>query len=125
MTVEQTLFTTLSTDANVSALISNSSSPETYRIFPEVAPDEVTKPFIVYSLISAIKPQTFSGRSVLENTRMQIDCYSTSYAQSRALSALVLTAVDENMAVGTNQAISFYEQETQLYRISLDISLWE
>lgn len=125
MTIEQSLFTALSDSASVAALIGNGDSPTTVRLYPEVAPDEVTRPYAVYSVISAVKPMTFSGRSTLENARIQIDCYSDTYAEARTLSDTILAAVDDGMSLGDNQATTFYEREPRLHRFSLDLSLWE
>lgn len=127
MAIEESLYTALSGDSDVNALVANGTSPETYRIFPNVAPEAAaqTKPYIVYTLVFGQHAQTFSGRSTLKNARIQVDTYAETYSGARTLADHIYDAVDTNMSIGDSNEQAFYEDETELYRIMIDFSLWE
>ncbi len=124
MTIESTLYSVLVADADVIALVGNGDSPVTGRIYPQEAPEDITKPYVVYSVITSTNPQTFSGLSTLENARVQVDVYADTYGGSRVLMGHVKDAIDENMAVGEVFWNSVFEQNTDIHRQSMDFSLW-
>ena len=125
MTIEETLFTTLSADGDVGPLVSNADSPETFRIYSDPTTENISKPYIVYTLIFGEHFATFSGRTTLKRARIQIDCYATTRSGVRALADHIYDAVDGGMALASMNEISGFEDQTRLRRITLDIVVWE
>ena len=73
--LRDSLYSRLSDDAGVSAIVSN-------RIYPVVIPqqsyDEATKqPCLVYSIDTDARGITFEGTDSLVRCRLTIDCYAT------------------------------------------------
>lgn len=105
-------------------LISNATDAED-RVYPQVAPDGVRRPFIVYQRISMNSENVLDGRTGLINTRLQVDVYATTYAQAQQIAA----AIDALMDGWTFQNISIvsqdlFESEVKLHRVVSDYSVW-
>ena len=97
----------------------------TGRCYPMFAPDPVTKPYIVYQVISDVQESNLDGYAGISNKRIQVDVYSTTYGGSKTLASSVKTSMSN--ASFSNIHLSsqdLYEQDTQLYRISMDFSIW-
>lgn len=114
--VEQTLFNTLN------ALVSG-------RMYPMVAPDSPVVPFIVYQNITNSPEYTLGNTSPINNTRMQIDCYSDSYSGVKTLVASVqsamMAAAQANTLVNVpKMSQDLYESEVKLFRVTQDYSIW-
>lgn len=95
------------------------------RIYPLTAPDAVAKPYLTYQRIAANSENALSGNTGLINTRLQLDVYAASYAESVSITA----QIDALMAAWPVQNVSgitqdFYEADTKLFRISTDYSIW-
>lgn len=96
------------------------------RIFPVLLPQGVAFPSITYQRVSGDREYNLSGYSTLENPRIQIDIWSTSYGISKDLGGKVKTAMD---AATTFKSImitdqDMYEDEIKIYRVSQDYSIW-
>ncbi len=124
MTAEQTLYTTLTGDGDVSPLIINATSPVTWRLFPSVAPDNVVRPFVVYSISGASKPVDLSDIANIENARFQIDVYDTTSADARTLADHIIDAINTNMKLTEAYIVAQYENETKLHRYLIDCTVW-
>lgn len=125
MSVETALVSTLRGDANVAALIGNGDSPLTYRLYPVIASENNTTPYVVYTIVAGVRPQTFSGLSVLENARIQVSVFADTYAGAKVLADYIVTAVDTGMGLGSMLRQTFYEDDTKIHHHLLDFSLWE
>lgn len=74
------------------------------------------------------EPQiTLSGEVSLKNELWQVDCWSQSYSEAETLadaveSAMAATGTDF-YSVRTDRGV-LYENPTELYRVSIDFSLW-
>jgi hypothetical protein len=118
VSLESKLYTLLSGDAGVHSQAAD-------RIYPLVAPQDAPLPLVVYTRISSGREYSLAGYSNLENPRMQIDCYGTTYTETKALAEAVTTALRAATTFGTAQddpRESFEEDET--FRISIDFSIW-
>jgi hypothetical protein len=87
--IEDALFTHLSADAGVSALV-------VARIYPMLAPESPTYPFIVYHAISETVPYAMGGPGSTDvvRRRYQFDCYGVDPTTARKVAAAVTTALD-------------------------------
>lgn len=112
MTIESTIQTALA------ALVSG-------RCYPLTAPDPVTKPYIIFSVISDVQLNSLDGFSGLAEKRIQVDIYSTTYGGAKTMAA----TVKDSFTVALPQSVhlssqDLHEPELQLFRISMDFSTW-
>ena len=63
------------------------------RVFPNVAPNNVQKPYVVYMRVASQPENTLADGIPVENTRMQIDCFDTTYAAVTTLAENIKAAV--------------------------------
>lgn len=63
------------------------------RIFPQVAPQGVTEPFVVYTRISGANGHHMGGADGLQQSRYQFDAYG-SYAQVKSIEDAIRQALD-------------------------------
>jgi hypothetical protein len=95
------------------------------RIYPQVAPDGVVRPFIVYQRINTNTENVLSGSTGLRNTRLQVDVFATTYVQAQQIT----TAIENLMGSWSTPNVcvvsqDFYEDEVKLYRVMTDFSIW-
>ncbi len=93
--------------------------------FPNLAAQGTPAPYIVYQRIHSETNNQLQGPSDLQNTRIQIDAYASTYAGVQQLAASIRSSM--KTAAFTNVQLSeqdFYELDVRLHRISLDYSLW-
>lgn len=95
------------------------------RIYPQVAPDGVTRPFIVYQRINTNTENVLSGSTGLKNTRLQVDVFANTYSQAQQIAA----AIESLMSGWATQNVSilsqdFFEDEVKLHRVMTDFSIW-
>lgn len=118
MTVESTLYTTLTNDADVSALVGT-------RVRANVADENTATPYIVFLIVSERTPVTFNDISQISETRIQIDCWATSPTQARTLADHVVDAVNTNMKlVEVFKPGTQYDHDVKLHRFILDLTVW-
>ena len=106
------------------ALVQNATDAQE-RVYPQVAPDGVASPFIVYQRVTENVENVLTGRTALINTRLQVDVYATTYAQAQQ----VATAVADLMAGWALPNVQIlaqdiYESEVKLHRVMTDYSIW-
>lgn len=96
------------------------------RIYPDVAPAGVVKPFLVYQSVGGVDETTFDGISDLQNSRMQVTVWSDSRVEAAKLMHQVLQALTDAPVCGKpiGAPVSEYELDTRLYGSRLDISIW-
>ncbi|MBU1567715.1 MAG: DUF3168 domain-containing protein [Proteobacteria bacterium] len=95
------------------------------RCYPVVAPDNPTRPYIIYQVITNVPNVLLDGPGGLERRRMQIDIWAETYASQKSLEAQVFSA----MAAATFSNIPLmaqdsYEPETKLFRSIMEFSIW-
>lgn len=116
MTIGQSIYTVLS------------AVPGAQDVSPNVAPDQVARPNIVFAVASN-KPQfTLAGRSNLEPTLYQIDVYDRTYSGAQVLADAVEVAMDaaRSVSFGATQTArsDMYEPEGKLHRVVLLFRIW-
>lgn len=113
--IEQTIYQTLRDHAGLAALISG-------RAYPSILPQGATLPCVAFSRISTAHENDLDGHAGLDNLRVQVDCYASTFDGARALAAQVKLAMD---ALGTRDGDrDLYESATSVHRVSLDFSVW-
>ena len=124
--VETALYTILSSDAGVSALVGA-------RIYPVVIPQDVSLPAVAYQRISAARVYSHDGPSCLARPRFQFSCTAESYGAARAVVNAVRTALDgyNDTANGVRIMAAFSQNEfdgftdvDDLWTVYLDFFVW-
>ena len=87
MNVGQIIYGVLSAASGVTALVST-------RIYPDMAPQNDTFPYIVFQKLQTKPTDTKEGVSKLDKILVQVDCYSNNYDNAHSLAAAVRTALD-------------------------------
>ena len=100
----------------------------TGRVYPNVAPDLVEKPYLTYSRISGLEETTLDtngGVNNLRNTRLQLDVWAATYGEAQAKAEALRTALKTWAVPNVFQSDQdMYEADTKLHRVMLDISTW-
>lgn len=94
------------------------------RLYPLVAPQAPTYPYAVYFRVSGGQQNGLNGYLDLENPRIQIDIYSTSYSEVKTVAENIQTTMNtstdfSNVMLSDND---IYEDEVQKHRVSMDFS---
>jgi hypothetical protein len=107
----------LSTASNITAIIGT-------NIYPDITPQNVDYPFIVYSIIDSNPVDFKDGQSNLEEIDLQIDVYTQNYDTTQNLSNLIRNRLDR--FVGTVegvevQTIKYVRQSSQVFNAELSV----
>lgn len=96
------------------------------RCYPLQMPQEPTYPAIVYSRIASEPQNRLEGGASLDQVRVQIDCYATTYEGAKTLSASVRSAMESASLGATLQLdLDLYEPEVKVYRVTMDFYVWQ
>lgn len=135
--IDESLFALLQA-SGVGSLVSESSSPVRYRIYPLVIPqsdssDESQYPCLVFTKIGASRGVTKSGTDTLVNAQYQIDCYATTYKAAGQLADTVRVALmDYNGTISGHEIktanleseLALTDPDPGLYRMMQTYSIW-
>lgn len=113
MTIETTIYTALSSLASG-------------KVYPLVAPEKITAPYIVYSRISSTPENTLDGGATIDLVRIQVDTYANTYSAVKSLAESVRSALEGSAAKATLQTDQdLFEPDLKVYRISQDYYCWQ
>ena len=118
--LEESICTKLLASTAVTALTST-------RLYPIFLPQNTTYPAQTYQRISTMPINTISGYSYLENARIQIDSWATSYSAVKTLARATLKAMDASTSYKAvlEMEQDTFEPEVELYRVIQDYSCWQ
>ena len=119
--LEIKLYTALSGSTKITVLSSVST-----RIYPLIVPQESAMPAITYARVSGGQQNDLSGYSNIENPRIQIDCWATSYKEIKTIAEnvhAVLYAATTFKAILVSD-MDLYESDVELYRETMDFKIW-
>ena len=80
---------------------------------------------MVYARVSSAPENTLADGAPIENTRLQVDCFDTTYAAAVVLAETVKAAIKSSaithvLLLEQDQ----FEPEALLHRVILDFSIW-
>ena len=107
----------LSTASNITAIIST-------NIYPDITPQNVDYPFIVYSIIDSNPVDFKDGQSNLEEIDLQIDVYTQNYDTTQNLSNLIRNRLDRFVGTVESvevQTIKYVRQSSQVFNAELSV----
>jgi hypothetical protein len=80
-------------------------------------------PYITWQVVSGLPENYTSNRPGIDQHRVQVDCWATTAAQSRAIATAVRNALEPH-----GQCVAVfgddYDTEARLYRFGFDWSIW-
>lgn len=121
MSLESALVAHLKADSAITAICAD-------RITPLVRDRDGTLPAATYQRLAGIPATDLDGLDGnLIEARMQIDCWARGYDEVRALAEAIRTRLQT--AASTFHAVThfdqdFYEDDTRIFQVSLDITIW-
>lgn len=129
--VEERIIAKLLAASGVTALVST-------RVYPVARPQGSTLPAVTLQRIDGAPLLTDEGDSGLENPRIQLDCWGTTYASAKAVARAVIAALNAFDGTLTGVNIPLIELEAErdmpresgtnvneyLFRTSLDFLVW-
>jgi hypothetical protein len=121
------VFTLLAAAPEVTAIVG--AAP--VRVFPGgVIPQGQAMPAIAWLVVAGMPENMLADRAVVDNQRVQIDCWAADFNSANALFEAVRTALEPHaylVAMNDPEGTSTntgYDIETRRYRISSDWSFW-
>lgn len=115
--IGKVIYGRLTTDAAVTGICG-------LNIFPDIAPQNVQYPFMVYTIINSLPVDFKDGQSNLEEITLQIDVYTNNYETTQTLANNVRNRLDR--FVGTVNTISvqtirYMSSDSQVYNADLNV----
>lgn len=130
MSIESGIYTALTTDTDVAALITNGDSPETFRVYPLRLKEGYSLPAISYQRISTDRLHDLDGPTGRASPRFQIDCWAASYSTVRDLATKVRAVLDGHKGTLGGEANvggihqqgerDGFEEDIETYRVTMD-----
>ena len=111
------IYARLSTASNITAIIST-------NIYPDITPQNVDYPFIVYSIIDSSPVDFKDGQSNLEEIDLQIDVYTQNYDTTQNLANLIRNRLDRFVGTVESvevQTIKYVRQSSQVFNAELSV----
>ena len=107
----------LSTASNITAIVGA-------NIYPDITPQNVDYPFVVYTATNSTPVDYKDGQSNLEEINLQIDVYTQNYDTTQNLANLIRNRLDR--FVGTIegvevQTIKYVSSNSQIYNAELSV----
>jgi len=120
VSVESELFTLLTGDAGVSALVGT-------RVYPQVADENAMLPLVVYRRVGGAPLRNLATDDAYSST-FRLDCWATDFSGARQLATAVATAVDRYSggtikAVLLNEALPIRDPDTGDWRMSVGVDV--
>jgi hypothetical protein len=111
------IYSRLSTDGAILAYVGN-------KIYPDIVPQNVQYPFVVYTITNSTPVDYKDGQSNLEEIELQIDVYTQNYDDTQDLANLIRNRLDR--FVGTVegvevQSIKYTASDSQIYNAELSV----
>ena len=87
MSIETTLYSTLTGDSGVTALVDT-------RVYPNLAPEGAAHPLVTYQVVSGGREATIPGVGDAVRKRIQLSCHANTYSSAKAVAAAVIAALE-------------------------------
>jgi hypothetical protein len=101
----------------------------TVNIYPSIVPQGAEFPAAVYQVISTLATSAKNTKSLVNVYRLQLDIYATTLSSADTLSQSVKGILDnysdDTYRIHYSDEEDIYEEETKLYRISLEFTIRE
>ena len=94
------------------------------NIFPDIAPQNVQYPFMVYTIVNSLPVDFKDGQSNLEEITVQIDVYTNNYETTQTLGNNVRNRLDRFVGTVNSvslQTIKYMSSSSQVYNADLNV----
>ena len=94
------------------------------NIFPDIAPQNVQYPFMVYTIINSLPVDFNDAESNLEEITVQIDVYTNNYETTQTLGNNVRNRLDRFVGTVNSvsvQTIKYISSSSQVYNADLNV----
>lgn len=115
----------MAVEVDIFAVLNNQTAAAG-RVFPLLRGEGTALPAVVYSRVGNAPVTSLQGSSGLDQVRIQIDCYATTYAGAKNLAASIrplLENADFKALMQTD--FDFYEPDTKVFRVTQDYYCWQ
>lgn len=96
------------------------------RLFPNMAPETVTLPYAVFSVVAQVAQNVLSDTPNLYATRFQLDIFGRKHLDVHTLKASVRTAMASAFGSRAMEVLTQdgYEPLPKLHRLTMDWQIW-
>ena len=111
------IYSRLSTDGSITAYIGT-------KIYPDITPQNVQYPFVVYTITNSLPVDYKDGQSNLEEITLQIDVYTNNYETTQTLANNVRNRLDRFVGTVNSisvQTIKYMSSDSQVYNADLNV----
>ena len=111
------IYNRLSTDGAILAYVGT-------KIYPDIVPQNVQYPFVVYTIVNSLPVDFKDGQSNLEEITLQIDVYTQSYDDTQDLSNLIRNRLDRFVGIVEGvevQSIKYMSATSQVFNAELSV----
>jgi hypothetical protein len=115
--IGKVIYGRLSTDETVTNICGLS-------IYPDIAPQNVQYPFIVYTITNSTPVDYKDGQSNLEEINLQVDIYTNNYDTTQTLANNVRNRLDRFVGTVNGvsvQTINYVSSDSQVYNADLNV----
>lgn len=94
------------------------------KIYPDITPQNVQYPFVVYTIVNSLPVDFKDGQSNLEEITLQIDVYTQSYDDTQDLANLIRNRLDRftGTVEGIDvQTIKYMSSDSQVFNAELSV----
>ena len=115
--IRKVIYGRLTTDAAVTGICG-------LNIFPDIAPQNVQYPFMVYTIVNSLPVDFKDGQSNLEEITLQIDVYTNNYETTQTLANNVRNRLDRFVGTVNGisvQTIKYMSSDSQVYNADLNV----
>ena len=111
-TLPANIYTSLSGYASLQALVANSDSPVTYRIFPSTRGHAGTEPFVIYRQISDVSYNVLdnAGGGGKRQVRIEVGSFAKTHVSAFAVAEAARKAMRDSALY-----VSSYQNTTETY----------
>jgi hypothetical protein len=111
------IYSRLSTDGSITDYVGT-------KIYPDITPQNVQYPFVVYTIVNSLPVDFKDGQSNLEEITLQIDVYTQSYDDTQDLANLIRNRLDRFTGIVEGidvQTIKYMSSDSQLFNAELSV----
>ena len=115
--MDEAVYERLSGDAGLQALVAE-------RIYPDVIPQNVVYPIIVYHQVSETASYSHDGDSNLDMSRYQFDCYDDTKAGARAIKDALRSLLSGKKFIASNIRVTACRLDNSLGGYEPSLEAW-